>query len=530
MFSTEIRDQLLSNLKVLYGDKVEILTIYVQTETVSGHQAIAATSHSPEATWTKFLHGPLNSQTEYALRGLLLESEKELAKLLATNGNRVPFDGEMTQTLTCGRGQPEVPDCPASQQSEFVFIAAPGSSLSDLHTDEEAPAALNSPVDEVHPRDPICEEPIYEEPACDEPVCGEPVYDETVCQAIVIEEPQPIPDEDDGWGFGVGRKGKKKGRKVVEEIKVIKESIPEPEPEPVPDEDYGWGFGIGRKGKKEKKKGRKAVEEVEVIEESIPEPEPVPSPACDPEPEESIPEPESVPSPACDPEPEESIPEPESVPSPACDPEPEESIPEPESVPSPAYDPEPEESTPEPEPVPSLACDPEPEAVVEQDSWLTWGTTWGTSPKKNKEKMRSTVPSDGAGAQNVQEESEIGLGVTQLAPPLAASIPTPTAPRNGQTVVFTIRHPNHNNKTRTLEVMLFLTDTTYAAICEAVFAYLDSQEGIVPSKRTMQIRSGIGRNGEVDLSAVEESMWSVYMEYFCQYTKLPELTVDVLDS
>ncbi|KAH9214266.1 hypothetical protein DL95DRAFT_446595 [Leptodontidium sp. 2 PMI_412] len=312
--------------------------------------------------------------------------------------------------------------------SQFVFIATPGSSLSDLHTDEEAPATLNSPVDEVNSREAICEEPIYEEP-----VCGEPAYDETVCQEIVIEEPQPIADEDDGRGFYAGKKGKK-----------------------------------DKKGKKGKKEGRKAVEEV--IEESIPEPEPVPSPA---------------------------------------------------------YDPEPEKSIPEPEPVPSPACDPEPEAAVEQDSWLTWGI----SPKKDKEEeMRSTVPGDGAGAQNVQEESEMGLEVTQLAPLLAASIPTPTAPRSGQTVVFTIRHSNGINKTRTLEVMLFLADTTYAAICGAIFAYLDSQEGFVPSKRTIQIRSGIDRNGKVDLSAVEESMWPVYIEYFCQYTKLPELTVDVLDS
>lgn len=81
-----------------------------------------------------------------------------------------------------------------------------------------------------------------------------------------------------------------------------------------------------------------------------------------------------------------------------------------------------------------------------------------------------------------------------------------------------------------LDIMLFLTDTTCAAICEAVFAYLDSQESVLPSKRKLQIRSGIGRNGKVDLSAIEQSMWPVYMKYFCQYTKLLELTVDILDS
>ena len=78
--------------------------------------------------------------------------------------------------------------------------------------------------------------------------------------------------------------------------------------------------------------------------------------------------------------------------------------------------------------------------------------------------------------------------------------------------------------------MLSLTDNTYAAICEAVSAYLDTQDSGLAPKRTLQIKSGMGRNGKVDLSAIEASMWPVYMEYFCQYTKLPELTVDVLDS
>ncbi|KAH7357000.1 hypothetical protein BKA65DRAFT_548383 [Rhexocercosporidium sp. MPI-PUGE-AT-0058] len=429
MFSTEIRDQLLSNLKILYGDKVEIFTIYVETEKVSGHQAIAATPHSSKATWTKFLHGPLNTETQYALKDLLLESEKELAKLLASNGNKVPFDGEITQILTYGRGQREGPDSPTT------------------------PATLDSPVDEVHSKEHICEEPVR----------GEPVY-----EVDAVEESQPMPAEDDGWGSFPAKKGKK-GRRG----NVIEES------QPMPAEDDWWGFFPAKKGKNGKKKGKKAVEEVEVLE-STPEPEPVYD-------EVAIEE----------------------------------------SVPMPAEEVEVLESTPEPRPVLSAAYDPEPEVVVEQDPWLAWGMV----PKKEKkEEMRSTVPSDGAGAQNVQEEPEMGLEANQLAPPLVTGILTPTVPRSGQTVVFTIRHSNDIKRTCTLEAMLFLTDTTYAAICEAVFAYLDSQEGGLRPKRTLQIRSGIGRNGKVDLSAIEESMWPVYMEYFCQYTKLPELTVDILDS
>ncbi|KAH7403856.1 hypothetical protein BKA64DRAFT_707328 [Cadophora sp. MPI-SDFR-AT-0126] len=477
MFSTEIRDQLLSNLKALYGDKVEILTLYIDTGECSGHQAIAITSQSPKATWTKLLHGQLNSQTEFALRDLLLESEKELAKLLATNGNNLPFRGEMTQVLTNDSGQ-QVSDSPASHESDFVVLAAPVSSLSDLQTNQQPPSTLDCPVDEMYPKDSVCEELVCKEPICDEPaceapacevsICEEPVHDETVYVVDAIDEPQPVPDKYYGWGSFAAKKekrGKKRGKKVDEEVRIL-ESIPEPEPDyndavyranaivepqPVPSEADEWGWFIPKTGKRGKSKGKKAVEEVEI----------------------------------------------------------------------------PEEPPAEPEPLLPAACTPVPETAVEQDSWFTQGM----SPKNEKdEEMRSIVPSDGAVTQTGQEEPEMRLEVKQLASPLATASPIPTAPRSGQAVVFTIRHFNNMNKTDTREVMLFLTDTTYAAICEAVFLYLDSQEGVLPSKRGLQLKAGTGRNGKVDLSAIEESMCPVYMEYFCQYTKLPELTVDVLDS
>lgn len=470
-----------ANLKVLYGEKVEILTIYIETEDLSGHQAIAATSHSPKATWSKFLHSPLDSRTEYALRGLLLESEKELAKLFVTNGNKVPFDGEMTQNLTDGCGQHEVLDSPASQKSNFVFVATPVASLPDLHNDKEALATLNSPVDEMYCKEPIyealiCERPICEEPVCEEPVfgepsCGEPVYDETIYGMDAMEKSQPMPDKEDWWGSLVakkGKKGKKRGKKNFEEVEVFEESVPEPEPvsnetihmadtieepQPIPDEDYGWASLGSKKGNKGKKRGKKDVEEVEYVEESVPEPEPVLSAACHPEP---------------------------------------------------------------------VAVD-----VADQDSSLTWGM----SPKEDKEEqMRSTFSIDGARTETMRRESEIGSGVNQVALPLATGILTPTASRSSQTVIFTIRHSSDLNIACTREVMLSLTDNTYAAICEAVSAYLDTQDSGLAPKRTLQIKSGMGRNGKVDLSAIEASMWPVYMEYFCQYTKLPELTVDVLDS
>jgi len=493
------------------------------------------------------LHGPLNTQTEYALRGLLLESEKELAKLLATNGNRVPFDGEIAQilTLTHGRGQLEVPDSPVSQQSEFVFIAAPGSSLPDLHTNKEAPATLNSPIDEVHSKEAICEEsdceaplvceePDYEKPdcktfsVCEEPDCEKPDYKTPpVCEESDCEKPdcealfvckEPDYEKPDCEALFVCEEPDCK-KPDYETLPVCEESDYEKP-------DYEAPF---------------ICEELDYEKSNCEAPSVCKESDCEKPDCKALPDCETPPAceePVCG-EPvydgvygavvmEESQPKPDeddewssfsvSKKEKKGKKKGKKAIEEVEIL---------EESIPEPGPVLSAACDPVPEAVVEQDSWLDWGMS--LKKDKKKKKLRSTVPSHGGGAQAVQEESEIGLEVGQFAP-LAIGIPTPAAPRSGQTVVFTIRHSNSINKVRTLEVMLFLTDTTYAAICEAVFEYLDSQEGILPSKRTLKIKSGIGRNGKVDLLAVEESMWPVYMEYFCQYTKLPELTVDVLDS
>ncbi len=105
----------------------------------------------------------------------------------------------------------------------------------------------------------------------------------------------------------------------------------------------------------------------------------------------------------------------------------------------------------------------------------------------------------------------------------------PSAPRSGQTVVFTIQFPEEINM-KPLQAMITLADNTRAAILEAVHSYIDSKSSLMFTKgwRRLEIRSGAGKNGDVDLSTLEEMMWPEYLEYFRQYTKLPELTIDCL--
>lgn len=50
-----------------------------------------------------------------------------------------------------------------------------------------------------------------------------------------------------------------------------------------------------------------------------------------------------------------------------------------------------------------------------------------------------------------------------------------------------------------------------------------------PRQRKIEIKYSAGKNRDLDLSALEESKWPEYINYLCQYTKLPELTVSVVD-
>ena len=79
--------------------------------------------------------------------------------------------------------------------------------------------------------------------------------------------------------------------------------------------------------------------------------------------------------------------------------------------------------------------------------------------------------------------------------------------------------------------MTTIADNTRTAIIDTVNSYLDSKSMLkgMQGQRKLEIKYGVGRNGDVDLSTLEEDMWPEYLDYFRQYTRIPELTVDVVD-
>ena len=48
-------------------------------------------------------------------------------------------------------------------------------------------------------------------------------------------------------------------------------------------------------------------------------------------------------------------------------------------------------------------------------------------------------------------------------------------------------------------------------------------------QRKVKIKYGVGRNGRVDVSTLEDTMWPQYLDYFRQFTKIPELTVEIME-
>ena len=79
--------------------------------------------------------------------------------------------------------------------------------------------------------------------------------------------------------------------------------------------------------------------------------------------------------------------------------------------------------------------------------------------------------------------------------------------------------------------MATIADDTHTAIINSVNSYLDSKSmlKVVQVQRKLKIKYGVGRNGAVDVSILEETMWPEYLDYFRQYTRIPELTVDVME-
>ena len=62
-------------------------------------------------------------------------------------------------------------------------------------------------------------------------------------------------------------------------------------------------------------------------------------------------------------------------------------------------------------------------------------------------------------------------------------------------------------------------------------SYPDSKSLLVsiPGQRQIEIKYDTGKNGDLDLSALGEGKWPEYQENFHQYTKIPKLTLDIVD-
>ncbi|KAE8451976.1 hypothetical protein EG329_002140 [Mollisiaceae sp. DMI_Dod_QoI] len=290
------RPQLLANLKCLYKHDVEVITLKVHPFHEM-YQAVAMSFDPLSGTWTKFLHGEATSGCGGgAIASLLDKSAWELQKLFSENGNTLPFEREMMQTLTLRRAQRRDSSAGSSLRSESVFIATPGSSLPDDSVSAEPDYEEPTPCPEPEPADleppygepvadsdepaPPCTEPeptCYEpEPTYDEPEpappCTEPeevVYDESpppctepelACDEPVPEcvQPEPVPPQIEetvsSWDdWGSSKKKKKKGKDVLAERLPAEEVQPCPAVEEILTEDH-WSNSWGLKKYKGKKK------------------------------------------------------------------------------------------------------------------------------------------------------------------------------------------------------------------------------------------------------------------------------------
>ena len=318
--------------------------------------------------------------------------------------------------------------------------------------------------------DPLLEPEPTPEPAEDNFGWGSIPKKQKKHKALIEEEPQapepaPEPVEDvPEWNHFSTSKKKKKGKTVVE-VEIIPSSPPlelEPEPEPEPEleqvldlalaENYSFGFGSSKK----KKKGGKTAIEVEIP----------PSPPLELEPAPELAAEDfwgfsSVKKKKKG----ETLIEEETPP-----------------LPEPKLD----DSLPNP-PLPSSPLPSEPHLRIEEGV---------------RETSRSEAPLP---PKTVGHLKTIPL----------AKITTDTfqaqVTRSLRTVVFTIQFPNEAI-IEPLNVMATIADNTHTAIIDAVNSYLDSKD--MPSQRKLEIKSAVGRNGVIDVSTLEESMWPDYLDYF----------------
>ena len=79
--------------------------------------------------------------------------------------------------------------------------------------------------------------------------------------------------------------------------------------------------------------------------------------------------------------------------------------------------------------------------------------------------------------------------------------------------------------------MIDLAETSKNAILNAAGSFIDSkvQLSMVLFQRLIEIKYGVGKTGDLDVSTLEESRWAGYLAYFSQCTRIPELTIEVED-
>ncbi|KAH7317550.1 hypothetical protein BKA65DRAFT_514703 [Rhexocercosporidium sp. MPI-PUGE-AT-0058] len=579
MASNELRVQLLANLRWLYGSKVEVLTLCLNNAS-DNHQAIAMSFDPFSLTWTKFLHSkPHRSSTGDAIHSLLMESERELTNFLSVNGSIVPFQGDIQQTITLSRGQSIHSSAGNSMRSEAVVGATRASTLPDPLRENlvpveysvevsssDEPLANQNPVQEadVEDRDemplapesvPVPEEPVPEEPRPTSPEFDHPTVKEYSAEEepprvedypaeIPGEEPAPEPVDYDWGSFSISKKNKRKGKHFIDESDPPPAPAPEPVVEMIEEKEDDFGWGLSSVSKKEKKKSKYLIEDNYPLKRTVEEPvvEVVEKAKEDFEwgflsvkkktkkskylvdknpPLEEVRE-----------EPVGDFGWGSSGSSWAS-----------------KKNKKKAEITLEKEEI----CYAEPSADD-----LNW-TSLPTSKKKNNETLtredRHTSPRLEPVEHPVEEcrefeleeppetlsapsplhdiSSESGLRIQDSL--LRAGIPEAEFPlelevQSYQPVVFTIRFPDETSS-EPLQAMTTMAENSRAAMIDPVNSYLDS-EGMLKGTRRQRkivIKYGVGRNGNVDLSTLGDAKWPEYLNYFRQYTRIPELTVDVTE-
>ncbi|KAL3419976.1 hypothetical protein PVAG01_08475 [Phlyctema vagabunda] len=541
MWSIDHRTQVLANCKCLYGPDIEILTFSYNNGL---YQAVAMKFDPGAGSWTRFLHSTDRVITSsQAISSLLYETEKKIAELFSTNGWNLPLSGDPVQSMTPRRVQtpPTTNGCGHSGNSSSVLINTP-----DLKSQNDA--VLEG--EDLHVESTTVQTKIDVEPAVREfPQEDIATVKETPDHLCAVANIGPPMEDDELASFNPKKKTKKKKGKGFA-IEEIPEPDPKPmfEPEPVPVNDSGWGsFGTTKKDKKKKGKGFAVAD--------IPKPEPVPEPVLEPAPEPVF-EPEPVPV-------DDSgwgsfgttkkdkkkkgkgfavadIPEPEPVPEPVPEPAPEPVLVQDDGWG--AYVPKAKDKKKKKKGVPidevaEPQIEPEPEpAPVEDDDTLR------TARKDESQKgqpiaedvLTADVPTNGLPTE-ASKSSPAAAAVkssawTTLPPEIGLADPT-SQTRTVKTVVLKIIHTSRAG-TQTIQTMVNISDNTEEAIVDAVNHYLNHSCYVrdYSISRSVDIKSGSGKSGDIDLSNLERGRWPECLEYLSQYTRFPELTVHASDG